>query len=163
MSESVNRSIRGIRAAIPYAHKFAAAYSRDWDAVPWVTRVLVYYGLFLREYLVLTVVLAVAVFAGFQGLVHHKKLSKPILDAFPAVHLSGVLMAILVICAFLLPTVLSRTPAQPPAPVPQTELPVVSPEGEEGTVRLLGTATAEDGAPAGPGESPAEAPSPVSE
>lgn len=117
MASSAKKVITGIRISIPYvmgtvaplimAPKFAATYARSWDNVPRLTRWLIGYGLFLERNVWVAILVALAVVGCGQWLTHHKKLNETVTHAFPALHLTGVLFAILIICGLFLPSFVS--------------------------------------------------------
>ena len=116
--DRTGQSITGLRIAIPWvlaliaplvmAPKYAQVYEPAWDALPGVTRVTIHYGLFLQSHIWLAFVLGAVVIGAFQIMSHHPKLTDGIKRAFPALHLSGVLIAILVIFTFYLPLAMTR-------------------------------------------------------
>ena len=117
MASSAKKIITGIRISVPYvmatlaplvmAPKYPATYARSWENVPKVTRGLMGYGLFLERNLWFAILIALAVAGCGQWLTHHKKLSQTVTHAFPALHLTGVLLAMLVICGLFLPSFVS--------------------------------------------------------
>lgn len=90
------------------APKYASVYERAWDQLPTVTRIAIHYGLFLESHLWVAILMGAAVLGLFQALAHHPRLADTVKRAFPALHLSGVLVAILVIFTFFLPQAMSR-------------------------------------------------------
>ena len=109
-------SARGLRIGIPWvlaaiaplvmAKRNEAAYEQAWSSLPWLTQATVKYGLFLAHNIWVAVLIGVAILAGFQVISHHPRLTEPVKRMFMALHLSGVLVAMLVIFMFFLPTVL---------------------------------------------------------
>ena len=114
MASSSKKVITGIRISIPYvmgtlaplimAPKFAETYARSWESVPTLTRWLIRYGLFLERNVWFAILVALIVTGCGQWLTHHEKLSETVTHAFPALHLTGVLFAILIICGLFLPS-----------------------------------------------------------
>lgn len=106
-------TIRGIRIAVPWilaviaplvmAGRHASAYEGMWDTLPWITKVMIKYGLFMSSHLWLAVLVSVVLLGGFQLVAHHPRLQDTVQRAFMALHLSGVLVALLVIFSFFLP------------------------------------------------------------
>jgi hypothetical protein len=113
---AVQRTIRGIRIGIPWtlaviapvvmAEKYAGVYSHVWDTIPATTQAVIKYGLFMRGHLWLAILVGAVILGVWQVAVH--RMAEPMKRMFLALHLSGVLVAILIIFSFYLPSALRQ-------------------------------------------------------